>query len=150
MFQLSYALDDDCTFCISPYFTRGVIFSAFLLISLIPVTVLFLKWYCKQHIPDFLMWLILLCFSLLHFSVNSYLFLRVAEDPWMRSEIGIAGHYLEHPPPSIVLFTKSKRKRFHQGMRKSTSADFITMRASMKAIRPSKSVQYPNRSSISL
>lgn len=72
--------------------------------------------------------------------------LRVAEDPWMRSEIGLSGHYLQRPPPTILFSEEAKRKkRCRQRLRKSTSADFIAVKGSIKHMRPSKSAAYSNK-----
>lgn len=58
---------------------------------------------------------------------------RVAEDPWLHSEIGIAGHYLDRPPN----FTLPKRRDRAYRIHRSTSYDNITKK--LNIIRNSKS-----------
>nr|XP_022905342.1 uncharacterized protein LOC111417333 isoform X2 [Onthophagus taurus] len=64
----------------SIYFKKTVytlLLMTLLIVSSIPLTVVLFKYYMRETIPDFLM---------------------IGQDPWLRSEIGLAGHYLDRPP----------------------------------------------------
>lgn len=51
---------------------------------------------------------------------------RIGEDPWLRTEIGLAGHYLERPPrfvmpaPSNVPYRTKRSASIHERARRGT------------------------------
>ncbi|XP_018334441.1 uncharacterized protein LOC108743382 isoform X1 [Agrilus planipennis] len=61
---------------------------ALTLLSLLPMGVFISSAFFQNNVPNFLMW--------------------IGEDPWIRSEIGMSGHYLERPPFFIL---PSKKQR---------------------------------------
>ncbi|KAF2880929.1 hypothetical protein ILUMI_25258 [Ignelater luminosus] len=77
-------------------------------IGLIPCAVFVVNCFWKHTIPNFLMW--------------------VGEDPWIRSEIGISGHYLERPPN----FMTPKRKEYAYRAKRSISVECDTNNPKMK------------------
>lgn len=66
---------------------------------------------------------------------------RVPEDPWMGSEIGVAGHYLDRPPRFAV---PTKRKKIHSyRIRKSSSLEELNEKVNLGlTIRNCKSMEH--------
>uniref|UniRef100_A0AAR5PPA2 CSC1/OSCA1-like 7TM region domain-containing protein n=1 Tax=Dendroctonus ponderosae TaxID=77166 RepID=A0AAR5PPA2_DENPD len=75
------------------------VFLLVLTVSLLPCLILYLRHYSQREMPNFLMW--------------------VGEDPWIRSEIGISGHYLERPPRSDT-YSPSKHNASYRSGRSSS------------------------------
>ncbi|KAK4872859.1 hypothetical protein RN001_014888 [Aquatica leii] len=102
---------------LSPLELQALCFSIISSISSIPLTILVVNYLWKQNIPNFLMW--------------------VGEDPWVRSEIGISGHYLDRP----VQFQSPKRKEYSYRSRRSSSLDCILSPIVFPDVRKCKSLQ---------
>ncbi|XP_030745468.1 uncharacterized protein LOC115874454 [Sitophilus oryzae] len=101
-----------------------VMFLIVLGISLIPCIVLTIKCFDRTIIPNFLM-------------------MGGAEDPWMRSEIGTAGHYLERPPRAGMFSYKKQNVSYRS--KRSTSVDTdIYMPRQPFVFRSSRSLQNIN------
>lgn len=70
------------------------------------------------------------------------IFLRVGEDPWMRSEIGMAGHYLDRPPAFAFHKNNVNHNNKAYKAKRSTSVEPISERSHVELIiRPCKSLE---------
>ncbi|KAJ8919807.1 hypothetical protein NQ315_006336 [Exocentrus adspersus] len=101
---------------------HALIFMFALTLSTVPLVIFSISQVSQRTIPNFLMW--------------------VAEDPWIRSEIGTSGHYLERPARMSPLCTN--RNSAYRS-RRSTSVDAdIFQQKQLKASRPCKSMMTLN------
>ncbi|CAH0545990.1 unnamed protein product [Brassicogethes aeneus] len=93
------------------------IFLILLSISMVPMLILTMKELYSRSIPDFLLW--------------------VGEDPWLRSEIGTSGHYLERPV-RVAILKQNKNSAFRS--RRSSSVDWIIPEPNYNKLRLVKSL----------
>lgn len=70
---------------------------------------------------------------------------RVAEDPWLRSEIGTSGHYLERP--ANLNRSQRKDKTAYRSKRSSSADNDITSEKDSGTFRPCKSLITLNKNS---
>ncbi|XP_066148543.1 uncharacterized protein [Euwallacea fornicatus] len=101
------------------------IFLLVLSIALIPGLVLFLRYFNRHDIPNFLM---------------------AGEDPWLRSEMGISGHYLERSPRTEVYNPHKHNVSFRSGRSSSMDTNVYLQKRS-PSIKPCKSAISVNKSS---
>ncbi|XP_018573070.1 uncharacterized protein LOC108912345 [Anoplophora glabripennis] len=97
---------------------HALIFMFALTLSTVPFLILCVSQVTRRNIPNFLMW--------------------VAEDPWIRSEIGTSGHYLQRPA-RIAQSYKNRNSAYRS--RRSTSVDTdIFDQKQLMTSRPCKSM----------
>ncbi|KAL1516892.1 hypothetical protein ABEB36_000728 [Hypothenemus hampei] len=99
--------------------THFCIFTTALMISLIPCGIAYIQYIHSNEIPNFLMW--------------------VAEDPWVGSEMGPAGHYLERPPRSDIYVRNKKDISYRSGRSSSVDTNVYLMERPSILLRPCKS-----------
>ncbi|KAH1010841.1 hypothetical protein HUJ05_005084 [Dendroctonus ponderosae] len=107
------------------------VFLLVLTVSLLPCLILYLRHYSQREIPNFLM---------------------VGEDPWIRSEIGISGHYLERPPRSDT-YSPSKHNASYRSGRSSsvdTSAFLQKPSSLLRTCKSAVSVKKSNEEIVDL
>ncbi|KAJ8927897.1 hypothetical protein NQ314_019525 [Rhamnusium bicolor] len=79
---------------------HALVFMLALTLSMVPLLILSVQQIYRRNMPNFFIW--------------------VAEDPWLRSEIGTSGHYLERPARFASSY-KTRNSAYRS--RRSTSAD---------------------------
>ncbi|XP_050312023.1 uncharacterized protein LOC126747429 isoform X2 [Anthonomus grandis grandis] len=98
--------------------THFCLFLIVLTVSLVPCVFYYLQHFNQREIPNFLM---------------------VAEDPWLRSEIGTAGHYLTRPPMPHIYNPYKLKASFRSGRSSSVDSNVYFDKPSVMRLRPVKS-----------
>lgn len=90
------------------------------LLGLLPSVFIVINIFTKRNIPNFLLW--------------------IGEDPWLRTEIGLAGHYLDRPPNFVL------PKRNKHAYRLGRSCSYEDSFKKNKILRNCKSLEILNMS----
>ncbi|XP_060520746.1 uncharacterized protein LOC132698585 [Cylas formicarius] len=99
---------------------RFCAFTIVLGLSLLPAMAIYVKYAKSREVPDILIW--------------------VAEDPWLRSEIGSSGHYLERPPPMEVASNSPNAVSYRSRRSSSVDATISLMPKQSDVLRPCRSL----------
>lgn len=99
--------------------TRSCMLVLVLTTALIPCIVFYLQNIYQRDIPNFLLW--------------------VGEDPWVRSEIGTSGHYLQRPPRADIYSPHKHNLSYRSGRSSSVDTNINIMQKTAIFLRPCKS-----------
>ncbi|KAJ8959471.1 hypothetical protein NQ318_022168, partial [Aromia moschata] len=119
---LDYYIEMTCVkdeMFINQMINHALVFMFVLTVSMVPLLILSVQQMYRRNIPNFLMW--------------------VAEDPWIRSEMGTSGHYLERPARFVPSY-KNRNNAYRSRRSTSADADIFAVDKQSSTFRPCKSL----------